>query len=139
VRIGAIVGFALIALMYGLAWWSARGRKDPDIESEFCLLTIVMLAGNAQGWGHYYVMVAFPFAVAVTRVAQRPTPARVAALALSLVMLNVMGDWRSPWLNFAISYIPLYGLLLLGAFFVNEALNSEPQTINPTRSALPPS
>jgi hypothetical protein len=39
-------------------------------------------------------------------------------------MLNVMGDLRSPWLEFTVSYIPLYGLLLLGAFFVNELRNA---------------
>ena len=136
VRIGAIVGFAFIALMYGLVWWSARRRKDPDIESEFCLLTIAMLAGNAQGWGHYYVMLAFPFAIAMARVTQRPTPGRIAILAFSLVMLNVMGDWRITWLEFTVSYIPLYGLLLLGAFFVNETLNSRPPPTSSTRSAL---
>ncbi|HUJ71215.1 MAG TPA: glycosyltransferase family 87 protein [Verrucomicrobiae bacterium] len=139
VRVGAIVGAVFIALMYGLVWWSARGRKDPDLESEFCLLSIAMLAGNAQGWGHYYVMLAFPFAVAVARVAQRPMPGRIALLVLSLAMLNVMGDWRISWLEFTVSYIPLYGLLLLGAFFVNEALNPEPQTASSTMSALPPS
>ena len=44
----------------------------------------------------------------------------IGAGGASLVMLNVMGDLRSPWLEFTVSYIPLYGLLLLGAFFVNE-------------------
>jgi hypothetical protein len=115
--------------------WVARRRKDADIEAEFCLLSIVMLAGIAEGWGHYYVMLAFPFAIAVARVTQRPTPGRVATLGISLVMVNLMGDWRSPWLEFAVSYIPLYGLLLLGAFFLNEAMSFNPRIADPTKSA----
>lgn len=138
-RVGAIIGIILIALAYGVIWCSARGRKSVDIETEFCLLSIAMLAGITVGWGHYYVLLAFPFAVAVARVVQQPTLGRVAILGISLGMLNLMGDWRSPWLEFTVSYIPLYGLVLLGAFFVNEMLRSEPQTANSTRSALPPS
>jgi hypothetical protein len=138
VTAGTIIGIILIALAYGVIWCSARGRKSVNIETEFCLLSIAMLAGITVGWGHYYVMLAFPFAVAVARVAQRPTSGRVATLGISLAMLNLMGDWRSPWLEFTVSYIPLYGLLLLGAFFVNEMMSSEPHA-NSTRSALPPS
>lgn len=134
-RTGAVLGAVLIALTYGVIGWVARRRKDADIEAEFCLLSIAMLAGIAEGWGHYYVMLAFPFAVAVARVTQRPTPGRVATLGISLVMLNLMGDWRSRWLEFAVSYIPLYGLLLLGAFFVNEVRSSDPQTASSTKSA----
>jgi hypothetical protein len=122
-RAGSIIGVALIALLYGVSWWTGRRKESADIESEFCLLTIAMLAGIAEGWGHYYVMLAFPAAVAVARVVQRPTSGRAVALGLSLLMLNVMGDLRSPWLEFTVSYIPLYGLLLLGAFFVNELRN----------------
>jgi hypothetical protein len=129
---GAIIGLALIAVLYGVSWWTGRGKESADIESEFCLLTIAMLAGIAEGWGHYFVMLAFPVAVAVARVVQRPTSGRAVALGASLVMLNVMGDLRSPWLEFTVSYIPLYGLLLLGAFFVNEMRRSQPKTADPT-------
>jgi hypothetical protein len=131
---GAIIGLVLIILLYGVNWWTGRGKESPDIESEFCLLTIAMLAGIAEGWGHYFVMLAFPVAVAVARVVQRTTSGRVIALGASLVMLNVMGSWRSPWLEFTVSYIPLYGLLLLGAFFVNELRSSQPITADPTKS-----
>ena len=124
-KAGAIIGIALIVLLYGVSWWTGRRKESADIESEFCLLTIAMLAGIAEGWGHYYVMLALPVAVAVARVLQRPTAGRAAALGASLVMLNVMGDLRSPWLEFTVSYIPLYALLLLGAFFVNELRNAE--------------
>ena len=119
-RAGAIIGIALIVLLYSASWWNGRRKENADIESEFCLLSIAMLAGIVEGWGHFFVILAFPVAVAVARVRQRPTSGRVTALGIALVMLNVMGSWRSPWLDFTVSYIPLYGLLLLGAFFVNE-------------------
>jgi hypothetical protein len=135
---GAIIGIALIALLYGVSWWNGRERASADIESEFCLLTIAMLAGIAEGWGHYFVMLAFPVAVAVARVAQRPTSGRAIVLGASLVMLNMMGSWRSPWLEFTVSYIPLYGLLLLGAFFVNELLSSQQKTADPTNPVPQP-
>jgi hypothetical protein len=50
----------------------------------------------------------------------------------------LMGDFRSPWLEFVVSYIPLYGLLLLGAFFATETLNSQSTGVVSTRS-VPPS
>lgn len=133
-NLGAIIGLALIILMYVICWKNGRGGRDVDLEAEFCLLSVAMLAGISEAWGHYFVLLIFPAAVAVTRVAQRPTPGRIITLVASLVMLNLMGDWRSPWLEFAVSYIPLYGLLLLGAFFVAEIFNSRLTTAIFTRS-----
>ncbi len=137
--VGSIVGLALIALVYRICWKNGRNGTGADLESEFCLLSAAMLAGISEAWGHYFVLLIFPVAVAVARVARRPTSGRIATLVISLVMLNLMGDWRSPWLEFAVSYIPLYGLLLLGAFFVVETLNSRPATAVATRSVPPPS
>ena len=125
---GAMIGGALILLAYGICWWGERGGKSADLESEFCLLSAVTLAGIAEAWGHYYVLLVFPVAVAAARIVQRPVSGWVATLGLSLIMLNLMGDWRSPWLEFAVSYLPLYGLLLLGAFFVAETTRSVPRS-----------
>lgn len=117
---GVAIGLVVVVLAYGVCWRTGRGRNDPDLELEFCLLNVAMLAGIAEAWGHYFVILAFPVAVAVARIVQRRTCGRVAMLGFSFVMLNVMTSWRSPWLEFAVSYIPLYGLLLLGTFFVGE-------------------
>ncbi|MGO9610541.1 MAG: hypothetical protein ACLPT4_12960, partial [Verrucomicrobiia bacterium] len=87
----------------------------------------------------YFVILGFPAAVAVARIAQRPAYGRAVMLGLSFVMLNVMTSWRSPWLEFAVSYIPLYGLLLLGAFFVNEMSCSAPPPASPTTFVPQPS
>ena len=56
-------------------------------------------------------------------------------LGVSLVLLNVMTSWQSTWLEFVVSYVPLYGLLLLAAFFVNEMRCPAPATASPTMSA----
>jgi glycosyl transferase family 87 len=138
-NLGAIIGLALIVLMYVICWRNGRERADADLESEFCLLSAAMLAGVSEAWGHYFVLLIFPAAVALVRVVQRPTPWRIITLVASLVMLNLMGDWRSPWLEFIVSYIPLYGLLLLGALFVVEIFNSHSTTATSTRSVPPPS
>jgi hypothetical protein len=132
VTIGAVIGLALIALAYGLSWRTGGRQKGVDLELEFCLLSVAMLAGITEAWGHYFVILGFPAAVGVARIVQRPTCGRAVILGASLVMLNAMGSWRSPWLEFVVSYIPLYGLLLLGAFFVNEMRCSAPLTASPT-------
>jgi hypothetical protein len=137
-HVGALIGAALIALAYGVCWKSVRDGTDADLESEFCLLSAAMLAGISEAWGHYFVLLIFPAAVAVARARRRPTPGRILTLAASLVMLNLMGSWQSPWLEFFVSYIPLYGLLLLGAFFTAETLNSHPAAAAATRSVPPP-
>jgi len=122
--IGLIVGLALVVLAYALCWWTGRGKKNADLDLEFGLLSVAMLAGITEAWGHYFVILAFPAAVAVSRIVQRPSSGQTAILAVALVMLNGMTSWQSPWLEFAVSYIPLYGLLLLGVFFVREMFNS---------------
>ena len=138
-NIGAMIGAALIVLAYGICWKNSRSGTDADLESEFCLLSAAMLAGISEAWGHYFVLLIFPAAVAVAHVRRQPTSGRIVTLTASLVMLNLMGSWQSPWLEFFVSYIPLYGLLLLGAFFAMETLNSHPATPVSTRSVPPPS
>lgn len=139
VTVGALIGLALITLVYGLCWQAGRRQKEVDLELEFCLLSIAMLAGITQAWGHYFVILAFPAAAAVARVLQRPTCGRAVTLVVSLLMLNVMTSWQSPRLAFAVSYIPLYGVLLLGAFFVNEMSRPTPPTASPTTFVPQPS
>jgi len=139
VRIGAVIGLALITLAYGLCWRIGRRWKEADLEMEFCLLNAAMLAGITEAWGHYFVILGFPAAVAVARVAQRPTSGRAVTLGASFVMLNAMTSWPSPWLEFAVSYIPLYGLLMLGAFFVCEIRCSAPRPAAPTTFVPQPS
>jgi hypothetical protein len=132
VTVGAVVGLTLIALAYIFCWRTGRSQKNVDLELEFCLLSAAMLAGITEAWGHYFVILGFPAAIAAARVMHRPTCGRAVVFGISLVMLNAMTSWRSPWLEFVASYIPLYGLLLLGAFFVNEMRCSAPPATSPT-------
>jgi len=101
-------------------------------------MSAAMLAGISEAWGHYFVLLIFPAAMAVARVGRIPTSNRIVTLVAALVMLNLMGDFWSPWLGFVVSYIPLYGLLLLGAFFAVELLSPQPTSAASTRS-VPPS
>jgi hypothetical protein len=135
---GLVLGLALIVLAYGLCWWTGRGKKDVDLDLEFGLLCVVMLAGVVEAWGHYFVILAFPAAVAVGRIARRRTLEQTVLLAVALVMLNVMTGRRSPWLEFAVSYIPLYGLLLLGVFFVREMFSRSRRAADSTMSVPQP-
>ncbi|HVM62374.1 MAG TPA: glycosyltransferase family 87 protein [Verrucomicrobiae bacterium] len=138
VTIGTVTGSALIALAYGLCWWVGRGRPDVDMDLEFCLLNVAMLAGIAESWGHYFVILAFPAAIAVSRAVRQPTSGRPAILAVALMMMNVMTSWQSPWLEFVISYLPLYGLLLLGVFFAQEIFRAPRPAADSTTPAPPP-
>lgn len=135
---GIVLGLALIVLAYGLCWWIGRGKKDVDLDLEFGLLSVAMLAGITEAWGHYFVILAFPAAVAVSRIVQRPTLGQTAILVVALVMLNVMTSWQSPWLEFAVSYVPLYGLLLLGIFFVREMFSGSRRATDSTMSVPQP-
>ena len=137
-NVGAIIGLALIVLTYAICWKNGPSGTNVDLESEFCLMSAAMLAGISEAWGHYFVLLIFPAAMAVARVGRRPTSSRIVTLVAALVMLNLMGDFRSPWFEFAVSYIPLYGLLLLGAFFAADLLTAEPTSAASTRS-VPPS
>jgi len=138
-NIGVVIGLSLIVFAYAICWKNGRENIDMDFESEFCLLSAVMLAGISEAWGHYFVLLIFPAAIAMARVAHRLTSRSIIMLAASLLMLNLMGDWRSPWMEFVVSYLPLYGVLLLGAFFVAEILNSRRTAAPATTSVLPPS
>jgi hypothetical protein len=77
------------------------------------------------------VFLIFPSAVAVTRVAASPSGRRVLVLALILTLLNCQRSIASAWLDHHLmvkvlaNYLPLYGLLGLGLFFVTESDNAQ--------------
>ena len=116
---GSVVGACLMALSYVLC---LRAGHDP--EAEFCLLTTVMLAGSVMGWGYYFVLLAFPTVVAVTRVAQQPTASKVMWLVVTLLCLNSLDiqtwGWTSRPVRILVSYLPLYGLVSLSFGFANQ-------------------
>jgi len=137
VTAGMTAGLLLIAVAYGLCWWTGREGKGPDLDLEFGLLNVAMLAGIAESWGHYFVILAFPAAIAVGRAVKSSTSGQVAILALALVMVNVMTAWQSPWLDFVFRYIPLYGLLVLGIFFVRELIDRSEEEANSSTMSVP--
>jgi hypothetical protein len=129
-RVGRIVGAGIAGLAYGACAWKSRRKSPPDAEAEFGLLTVAMLAGVPTAWGHYFVFLIFPMAVAAARLTARPTPGRIGLFVVVLVLVNLMDKWQSQfldqnvWLNLLVDFAPLFGLLALGLFFVG-ALNGE--------------
>jgi len=118
-RVGCAAGGLLIALCY-----LACRRARPDLEAEFCLLSLAMLAGSPMGWGYYFVFLIFPAAVAVARVGRRPARPRVLGLAGVLLLAN---GFNLQWLGCGIhdleilfGYAPFYGLMGLILFFAGE-------------------
>ena len=118
---GPLLGPSFIAFCYASCYWF-RG----DVEAEFCLLSIAMLAGGLVVWPHYFVFLFFPMALAVTRIAAKPTVRRMivfVVLALALNRYGLPGSpflVRHPHLFFLVCAIPLYGLLGLAVFFWEE-------------------
>lgn len=117
--VGATAGLLLIGLVYALVI-----SKGHDCDAEFCLLCIAMLVGSVMAWGYYFVLLIYPAAVAFGRVAADPTTKRVLGLVTVLLLLNCLDprtpqDWSLP-LKVTINYMPLYGLLGLGSFFVGQ-------------------
>lgn len=119
---GIALGMGLVGGAYVLCFTRAG-----DCESEFCLLSCAMLMGSATAWGHYFVFLIFPMAVAAVRVAVNPSPRRVVWLVTILLLLNYMGTRDSPlldrhvYLKILVNYLPLYGLLALGYFFARQS------------------
>jgi hypothetical protein len=100
--------------------------RESDPEAQFCLLTLAMLAATYSTQGHYFVWLIFPAIVAVARVAVNFSVRRAICLALVVVALNDLAPHESGFLDchlylkIALNNIPLYGLILLGAFFWSE-------------------
>lgn len=128
--VGVSMGLMLIGAAYLLCLFSGQ-----DAETQFCLLSVAMLAGSATAWGHYFVFLIFPMAVAAVRVAGDPSPGRVVWLVAILLLLNYMGTLVSPFLNRHIylkilaNNLPLYGLLALGCLFAHQLQSCEQERL----------
>lgn len=117
------VGLAMTLIAYGICWWART-----DDEGQFCLLLVSLLVGGPVAWGYYYVYLIFPVAVFATRIAARPSFAKLAGAGFVLILLNSMGTWRWTWsglglrTQITLSFLPLYGAMALGAFFAGELI-----------------
>jgi hypothetical protein len=89
-----------------------------------------MLAGSMIAWGHYFVFLIFPMAVAVVCASIYPSITRLLIVALIFLALNVHITRLSPffdrhiYLKILVFYIPLYGLMGLGILLANAILKS---------------
>jgi hypothetical protein len=118
---GTATGLGTIALAYLMCY-----RSDRDDETEFCLLSVAMLAGIVTVQGNYFVWLIFPLAHAALRVAARPSGQRVLLLSLVALLVNQIipppeSVFRNHvYLRILINYIPFYGLVALGVFLSGE-------------------
>jgi hypothetical protein len=116
-----------------------RGR---DLETEFCLLCVVMLAGSPVTWGHYFVFLIFPVAVSVVRLREGLTESRLIGFALIILALNVLDLAGKPWMErrfavaFVANYIPLAGLIALACLFVGWLNVGHESKMKPAGSEL---
>jgi hypothetical protein len=116
---GAALGSTMLVLSYTVCF-----HDGGDPEAEFCLLTVMMLAGSVMAWGYYFVLLIFPVIVAVARLVQEPTLPKTLGMVLGLLSLNCLdaGQWEwggqaaRVWFN----YLPLAGLIGLALFFGAE-------------------
>jgi hypothetical protein len=121
-----ILGYTIFSIAYIICWRTRHLDYLRMRENEFALLCIAMLAGSLIAWGHYMVFLIFPFALAITRAIERPSILSIGALVMSWLTLNHMKIWDSAYLNnhltfkVIVNYLPLFGIICLGAFFVYQ-------------------
>ncbi len=126
---GTAAGLAVIVLAYLVCRRS--GRND---EMEFGLLCVAMLAGIVTVQGHYFVWLIFPLACAALRVAARPSIRGVLFFSLTVLLLNEVTPPPASflrdhiYLKILINYVPLYGLMALGAFLSTELARGKHQS-----------
>ncbi len=119
IAIAGATGLMIVAVSYWLVW--ERGR---NLETEFCLVTVAMLAGNSVAWVHYFVFLIFPVAAAASRLRDGLTAARIIGFGLLILALDGIGLSAVSWVErravlvFIANYIPLAGLIALGCLFV---------------------
>jgi Glycosyltransferase family 87 len=128
--LGIAAGLALIALSY-----SQCLRATQDLEAEFCVLCVAMLAGSMRSWGHYFVFLIFPMGVMAAQVVGRATARRSMLLGVVFVLLNLQATWQNAFLNqhmylkILVNYLPFYGLIVLGLFLARS--RNEPKALQP--------
>jgi hypothetical protein len=119
--VGEAAGLAFVVAAYIVC-----ARRGGDVEAEFCLLCITMLAGNLVAWGHYFVLLIFPMAATAVRIAAKPSGSRIIWFGSVLIAINVLTPLTPAFLGHhwfvetVLNYIPLYGVLVLAAFLLKE-------------------
>lgn len=122
----------LLGLLAILSAYIHLARRRPGLLLSFSLFSFVAIVSIPLAWGHYYVMLIFPFAYYCRRLLARPTPDAVVAAFLGYLLviylvrgpLNVTG-WRA-----LLAPLPLYGALAVAGYLWWCSLRSsrEPAT-----------
>ena len=125
---GILVGLGSLVVAYCRC---AMASRDSDPEAQFSLLCTAMLIGTVTVQGHYFVYLVFPLTVVALRLAAmaRLTGGKVFWLVFMVAAFNCVDPPDFLFLNghlflyLLFSYLPLYGLLALAAFFWRELGN----------------
>ncbi|MGA2602876.1 MAG: glycosyltransferase family 87 protein [Verrucomicrobiia bacterium] len=114
--VGAVVGMSIVAAAYVWCIWARLGPA-----AEFGFLCTAMLLGSPTVWGHYYVLLIFPFVVAVMRWRRFLSAFRLAWIGAVWLLLNNLCNfssvWEGGWLDrhiyvkLLLNYLPMYGAL----------------------------
>jgi len=116
----------VVALGVVVTAWLLCCRARGDVNAQFALMSVAMIAGGLYGWPHYFVLLIFPVAVLTARVAAAQCWRRWVWLAFVLLMLDSFepptgGFWtRHAVLRVLATATPQYGLLLVGSFLGRE-------------------
>ena len=122
-------GILIIAISYIFCLY-----KNKNFDLEFCLLTVVMLLGNIRTFGHYFVFLIFPMAMAFVMAFSANSLKKILWISLIFIALNlhhlifVWPAWLSPvpklYMLYFLNYIPMLGLLGLLHFFYKAISDS---------------
>lgn len=111
-----LVGLLALAVGYGACARSGSGK----LVEQFALLTCVVVAGTATAWGHYHVLLLFPFALLARELSAAPTPARLAAIwgvyMTAIFLAHLPGVHGGP--RVLLAALPLYGNLGMAGYWV---------------------
>lgn len=78
------LGVSLLAVAAAVGWAGWRSRKENDPDRGWAVGIVALTLASPIAWGHYYVMLVIPFAVAATR--WRAISARVLLGLIGLMM-----------------------------------------------------
>ena len=120
--ISTATGLAIIILSYVITFLN---RSDLDIE--FSILLISMIAGSITAWGHYLVFLIFPLTIWFVEISHKGDNGRnffYGIILFSMIQVGVgnLLYFNSILFNSLINYIPLYAMLILLTLLIRELM-----------------
>lgn len=121
IRLGIPAGLAMLPglVLLGVGYLVCVRRGNEELPGQLALLICLLVAATATGWGHYHVLLLFPFAFFARELTARPTPVRLAVVwavyMLAIFLVHVPGVHGGPLVLLAA--LPLYGNIGLAGYW----------------------